>query len=123
MTEGAESMDGTTNMVVEPRDNGIAVVRFTGRLDFVMAPAVRERLAQSIASGHRHLVIDLSGVDFVDSSGLGVLIDGTRKTRDAGGDLCIADPRDQVRLLMALTGLERIIRRYPTLEEALAGCS
>jgi anti-sigma B factor antagonist len=116
-------MDGTTDIVVEPRDNGVAVVRFTGRLDFVLAPTARERLAQSIASGYRQLVIDLSGVDFVDSSGLGVLIDGTRKTRDAGGDLYIADPHDQVRLLMALTGLERIIQRYPTLEEALAGCS
>ena len=116
-------MDSTTDIVLEPHNNGVVIVHFTGRLDFVLAPEARERLAQSIGSGHRHLVIDLSGVDFVDSSGLGVLIDGTRKARDAGGDLCIADPHDQVRLLMALTGIDRIIQRYATLEEALDGCS
>jgi anti-sigma B factor antagonist len=107
-------------IALESRQNGVAVVRPSGRLDFATAAAAREFLAAALAEGHRRLVVDLGAVESVDSAGLGAMIYGVRKARQAGGDLSIVDPHDRVRLLMSLTALDQIIDRHATLDEALA---
>ena len=58
-------------------------------------------------------------VSFVDSSGLGALISGMKATRIAGGDLRIAQVGDQARLILELTTLDKVMKIYPTVEEAL----
>jgi anti-anti-sigma factor len=97
------------------------VVRPIGRLDLLTATEVRQHFAQAIATGSRRLIVDLAEVQFMDSSGLAVLISGLKAARLAGGDLRIARPNDQARLLFELTRLDQILRLYPTVEEARAG--
>jgi anti-sigma B factor antagonist len=109
------------NVTVERRPDGTAVVRLGGRLDLLSAAEVKQQLAQAVATGNRRLVVDLGEVDFVDSSGLGSLIGGLKSARLAGGDLRIARPNDQARTILELTTLSRVLRPYPTVEEALAG--
>ena len=109
-------MDAT----VEPRSDGVAVVRLVGRLDLASAEAVKQQLVQAVGSGYRQLVVDLDGVDFLDSSGLGALIGGLKVARVARGNLRIARPNDQVRLVLELTTLDRVLYPYGTVEEALA---
>ena len=104
---------------VDPRSDGIAVLRFTGRLDFTSAPEARDQFAAAIAAGQRKLIIDLSKVGFVDSAGLGSLIGGMRAARQAGGDLRIANPSEQSRMLLSLTSLDQVLTISPTVEEAL----
>ena len=100
---------------------GVAAVSLSGRLDLLSAAAVKQRLAAEVAAGHKKLVVDLGDVAVIDSSGLGALISGLKAARQAGGDLRIARPSDQARLVLKLTTLDRVLRPYLTVDEALAG--
>ena len=108
-------------VIVDSQPGGIGVVRPIGRLDLLTAAEARQHFAQAIAAGSRRLIVDLAEVLFIDSSGLAALISGLKTARLAGGDLRIARPNDQARLLFELTRLDQVLRLYPTVEEALAG--
>jgi anti-sigma B factor antagonist len=116
-------MAGSMEIVLEPQQDDVAVVRLTGRLDFASAAEARGQFADAIAAGHRYLIVDLSSVEFVDSAGLGSLIGGMRTARQAGGDLQIAEPTEQVKMLMSLTSLDQVLKIHSTIEEALVGFS
>jgi anti-sigma B factor antagonist len=114
-------MSNTMNAVFAPDTDDRGVVRITGRLDFTSAPQARDQFTTAIAGGHRKLVVDLGKVGFVDSAGLGSLIGGMRAARQAGGDLRIANPSEQVTMLLSLTSLDQVIKIDPTVEKALDG--
>jgi anti-anti-sigma factor len=116
-------MAGTMKISLEPRTGGVAVARFTGRLDFASAPEAKDKFAETIAAGHRKLIVDLSKVEFVDSAGLGSLVGGMRIARQAGGDLRIANPTEQVKMLLSLTSLDQVLKIHPTIEQAFDGFS
>jgi anti-sigma B factor antagonist len=63
-------------------------------------------------------VVDLSGTAFIDSSGLGALIAALKKARQAGGDLRIVGPTEQVRTVLGLTNLDRVLRPFDRVEDA-----
>ena len=109
------------DVIVDSRSGGVGVVRLIGRSDLLSAADVRKRLARIIADGNRRLIIDLAEVPFIDSSGLAALISGLKAARLAGGDLRIARPNDQARSVLEITSLNRVLRPYSTVEEALAG--
>ena len=73
-----------------------AVLQPTGRLNMVAAPAFKNLVEETVAAGETHIVVDLGQVTFIDSSGLGALISALKATRQAGGDLRIADVPEQV---------------------------
>jgi anti-sigma B factor antagonist len=108
---------------IEKQSDGIAIVAFSGRLDFLSAGAARNQLAETVEHGHRRLVVDLGETTFIDSSGLGALIGGLKAARKAGGDLRIAQPTQQAKAVLALTSLDRVFRFYSSVTEALAGYS
>ena|SRR5438309_9672396 len=101
-------------------ENGHArVMRPEGRLDMASAPALRHQMRQLMDSGVSKLVLDLSGVSFVDSSGLGAIISGLKLARQAGGDLRIACANQQVLVDLDLTSLNQVLQPYPSVQEAL----
>jgi anti-sigma B factor antagonist len=108
-------------IMVDTREGGVAVLRLEGRLDMLSAADVKQRIAQTVEGGHRRLVVDLGGVGFLDSSGLGALIGGLKAARLAGGDLRIARPSEQARMILELTTLDRVLRPYDSVEEAAGG--
>ena len=110
-------MDLETDLV----DGDAAVIRFRGRLNMVAAPRLRAVVSDTVAAGHRRVVVDLSTTDFMDSSGLGALIAGLKATRRVGGDLRIAAPTAQVVTVLKLTNLDRVLRPYESVEAALGG--
>lgn len=103
---------------VEITNSGIAIFRLTGKLNMVNAGALREEIAVQIAAGHNKIAVDMSGINFMDSSGLGALINGLKSTRQVGGDLRIAAPVEQVQQVLKLTNLDRVIQTYPNVEKA-----
>ena len=107
-------------LLVDRRPGGVAVVRLIGRLDLPVATPVKDRLAKVVAEGSPRLVVDLGEVSFVDSSGLAALIGGLKAARLEGGDLRIASPNDQARLILGLTTLDRVLRVCGSVEEAVA---
>ncbi len=106
---------------VDARNNGVAVVRPAGRLDLLSAVEVKQRLAQEVAAGRPRLVVDLGDTSFIDSSGLGALIGALKEARRAGGDLRLAQLAEQARVLLELTRLNRVLRPYASVEQALEG--
>lgn len=107
------------NIATEDVAGGVRVVRLDGRLDLLSANAVKAEL-QGHARGERpRLIVDLSSVGFVDSSGLGALIAGLKAARQAGGDLRLTGLGEQARMIFELTSLDRVLRSYPSIEEAL----
>src|SRR5215471_2595037 len=109
------------DVVLETQPQGVAVIGFSGRLDLLSASEAREKIAEAVAEGHHRLVVDLAYVSFLDSSGLGALVGGLKVARQAGGDLRIARPTEQITSVLKLTMLDRVLRPYATIEEALAG--
>lgn len=108
------------NVNTETRD-GYAVVTIAGRLTASGAPMLRNAVSDLIAGGEPNIAIDLSGTEFVDSSGLGALVGGLKSARVAGGDLRIAAVPEAVRTVLHLTNLDRVLRDYPTPESAFDG--
>ena len=98
--------------------DGIAIVHLEGRLNMVTAARLREVVSAAVAKGYSRLAVDLADVEFIDSSGLGALISGLKTARLAGGDLRIAAPTDQVKLVLQLTNMERVLTAYDRAETA-----
>jgi anti-sigma B factor antagonist len=99
----------------------VAVAHLKGRLDLISATDVRARLTGIVTAGEDRVVVDLAEVPFIDSSGLGALISVLKSARQAGGDLRIANPNDQPLTVLKLTTLDRVLKPYTTVEEALTG--
>jgi anti-anti-sigma factor len=99
-------------------DSGVVVLRPEGRLNMVAAPDLREQLHSIIRSGKNRIVVDLSGVDTIDSSGLGALISGLKAARQSGGDLRIAAAGEQATAVLELTNLNRVLKSYVSAGEA-----
>jgi anti-sigma B factor antagonist len=104
-----------------PIGDSVLAVRGVGRLNMVSAAALRETVADALTTGRTRIVIDLSGIEFVDSSGLGALIGCLKSARQAGGDLRIAQPTAQVAMVLRLSNLDRVLKSYGSTEEAYGG--
>ncbi len=100
---------------------GATVVHCDGRLNMVAAPRLKGSLDELVAEGRTRLVVDLSRTAFIDSSGLGALIAGLKRARQVGGDLRIAAANDQVRTVLGLTNLDRVLKPYDDVSAAADG--
>ena len=98
--------------------DGYTICRPNGELDAFTVSQFRESLAE--LSSRKRLVIDLSGVPFIDSAGLGALIGGIRRTREQGGEVAVACNRATLIRLLRTTGFDRIVTVADTVEEAAA---
>jgi anti-sigma B factor antagonist len=102
---------------VEDAD-GYTVCRPVGELDAYTVSSFRDALGR-LASSPK-LLIDMSEVPFVDSAGLGALIGGIRRTREAGGEVAVCCNRPTLVRLLHTTGFDRIVTVAETIEEAAA---
>jgi anti-sigma B factor antagonist len=103
------------------RSNDYTVCRPVGELDAYTVGQFRESLAE--LAGDERLLIDLSSVPFMDSAGLGALIGGIRRAREAGGDVAVACSRPTLTRLLHTTGFDRIVPVTETVEEAVTALS
>ena len=86
------------------------VVIATGEIDLYTAPRLQSELAAVIASTApaTRVIVDMSGVEFCDSTGMNVLLSCLRQARERGGELELAAPRPAVRKILAVTGLDAV---------------
>ncbi|MFC8192847.1 STAS domain-containing protein [Cellulomonas sp. NPDC057328] len=101
------------------RGGGVAVLRPQGRLTMVTAGELKAEVDRVVEAGDAVVVVDLTDTSFMDSSGLGALVGGLRRARAAGGDLRIACVGAQVMTVLRLTTMDRVLRPYGTVEDAL----
>lgn len=96
------------------------VLEVAGEVDVYTGPTLRDRIADLLDAGAHDLVVDLGRVDFIDSTGLGVLVGALNRARELGGSLQLICAQERVLKLLRITGLDQVFTVRSTLEEALA---
>jgi anti-sigma B factor antagonist len=104
-----------TTTVVPNRPS--AAVVLDGEMDISTCPAIRRFLMAATSGGNVHLAVDMSGVAFIDASGIGVLVAAANRARRAGGGLTLLAPSPQVRRLLDILHLDAVL----PIAERLAG--
>ncbi len=94
------------------------MVAVGGDLDLTTAPRLRKEVVALVSWGTTRVVLDLSGVEFCDSVGLGVIVGAVKRVRGHGGELRLAAPSTPVRQLLALTRLDRALPPFESVEAA-----
>lgn len=96
-----------------------AVLRVTGEVDVYTAPVLRERIQDLTAKDVVHIIADLSRVDFLDSTGLGVLVGGLKRVREHGGSLTPVINSMRILHILRITGLTRALPPQPSVQAAI----
>lgn len=103
----------------EERRSGLTVVSPNGEVDVATAPALREHLDQVIDRDGGPVVVDLTSVTFIDSTGLGVLISARKRCADADRDLRIVVSEPRIKKVFEITGLTDHFTMHDSLDAAL----
>jgi anti-sigma B factor antagonist len=106
---------GATEEVVR----NASVITILGELDIATSPKVRELLSEAARDGDRPLVIDLTGCEFVDSTGLATLLHGAKPAQNGESNVALVCTGGEVRKLLELTAIDRTIPVYETLDSAI----
>ncbi|MFG3065264.1 STAS domain-containing protein [Streptomyces sp. NPDC048231] len=99
-------------------EGGWTVVRVQGEMDVSTAPRIREHVVELILQGGRRFVVDLLGVTFIDSTGLGVLVGILKRIRAHDGELRLVIANPNVRRVFTITGLHQVFAIYDSVETA-----
>jgi len=91
------------------RQGGRAHLVLTGELDLDSAPSLLTAVVAELGSGADDIVVDLTHLSFIDSSGLGTLVGCWRRAQNAGAELVVANPNEDVRVTLEITGLDQIL--------------
>lgn len=100
--------------------DGTTVVSVGGEIDVYTAPKLRDKITELVAAGAHKLVIDLEAVEFLDSTGLGVLVGGLKKVRAHDGSLHLVCTQDRLLKIFRITGLAKVFAIYDSVEAAIA---
>lgn len=107
--------------IVTSAYDGAALLTLTGEIDLHSAPVLRERLSEVCAEGQRIVIVDLTGVEFLDSSALGALVSASREFSDMGGVLRLACPPPHVQKVFRITRLADVIPVFDDVPAAARG--
>ena len=95
------------------------VVRVDGDVDVANTLGLRDMLAEAMDDGRASVLLDLGGVDFIDSAGVGLLVSAHRRAQAASGVFAVAAVSPTVARVLQLTRTDRVLRVLPSVEEAL----
>jgi anti-sigma B factor antagonist len=96
------------------------VLEVAGEVDVYTGTTLRDRISGLLDSGARDLIVDLGRVDFIDSTGLGVLVGALNRARELGGSLQLVCAQERVLKLLRITGLDQVFTVQPSVAQALA---
>ncbi len=99
--------------------DGITVLTVRGEADVYSSPTLRDRLMDLIDGNGSVVIVDLSEVGFIDSTGLGTLVAAHKRAAARGGALPLVCAQDRILKLLRITGLDDVFVIHPTLEEAV----
>jgi anti-sigma B factor antagonist len=99
---------------------GKTVVEVSGEIDVYTAPRLRETLVNLVDAGNYRLIVDMERVEFLDSTGLGVLVGGLKRVRAHDGGIDLVCTQGRILRIFRITGLSKVFNIYDTVEEALA---
>ena len=101
-------------------EGGHTIIEVGGEIDVYTAPKLRDRISELVADGNYHLIVDLEKVDFLDSTGLGVLVGGLKKLRTFDGSMQLICTQDRLLKIFRITQLAKVFAIYDSQAAALA---
>jgi len=100
--------------------DGTTIVAVGGEIDVYTAPKLRDKITELVADGTYTIVIDMESVEFLDSTGLGVLVGGLKKVRAHDGSLELICTQDRLLKIFRITGLAKVFVIHDSADGALA---
>jgi anti-sigma B factor antagonist len=100
--------------------DGIEVIDVAGKIDIDTAPRLRELLIDLVSTNSYQLIVNLERVEFLDSTGLGVLVGGLKRVRAHDGSLDLACTQERILKLFRITGLTNVFAIHDTVDQAIA---
>jgi anti-sigma B factor antagonist len=96
-----------------------SVISLAGEVDVYTAPRLRQALVDLVSQGATDIVVDMERVDFLDSTGLGVLVGGLKRVKSNDGDLRLVVTHDRIMKIFDITGLSKVFPIHASLDEAV----
>jgi anti-sigma B factor antagonist len=108
------------NLDLETSKHGEAsVVSLRGEIDVYTAPRLRQALIDLVEGGAKDIVVDMDRVDFLDSTGLGVLVGGLKRVKSNEGEMKLVVTQDRIMKIFEITGLAKVFPMFGSLDQAL----
>ena len=101
-------------------EDGRAIVAVGGEIDVYTAPKLRDQITELVSSGTYNIVIDLEAVEFLDSTGLGVLVGGLKKVRAHDGSLELVCSQERLLKIFRITGLAKVFVIHESVDPSVA---
>ena len=102
------------------QEDGNTIIEVGGEIDVYTAPKLRDKITELVGNGNYNLVIDMEKVDFLDSTGLGVLVGGLKKVRAHDGSMRLICNQERLLKIFRITGLAKVFVIHGSQAEALA---
>jgi anti-sigma B factor antagonist len=100
--------------------DGIEIVDVEGEIDVYTAPRLREMLIDLVTNGNHQIVVNMEKVEFLDSTGLGVLVGGLKRVRAHDGSLDLVCTQERILKIFRITGLTKVFGIHATVDDAIA---
>ncbi len=99
--------------------DGVVVLKLDGEVDVYTAPKLKSRLVDLVDQGKFKIVVDLEEVDFMDSSGLGVLVGGLKRVRSHDGAIALVCTQENILKIFRITGLVKVFPIFENQDQAV----
>lgn len=110
------------DLALESRnENGWAVLQVRGEVDLYTSPQLRDGITELLDQGTNRIVVDLSGIEFMDSTGLGVLVVGLKRAKERDGEFTLVCREGSVQKILSITGLDKVFSIHGSVTEATRG--
>jgi len=100
--------------------SGTTVIEVSGEIDVYTAPRLREALVSLVDAGNYRVIVDMERVEFLDSTGLGVLVGGLKRVRAHDGGIDLVCTQGRILRIFKITGLSKVFNIFDTVQEAVA---
>jgi anti-sigma B factor antagonist len=105
-------------MDVKTAEKELPIIALEGEVDVYTAPQLKQQIINILESGAKELVVDLTKVDYLDSTALGVLIGGLKRMREVDGNMVLICPSPRIRRVFEITGLDKIFDIFNSEDDA-----
>lgn len=102
------------------QENAHTVIEVGGEIDVYTAPKLRDQITELVDEGKHHLIVDLEKVEFLDSTGLGVLVGGLKKVRAHEGSMSLVCTQERLLKIFRITGLGKVFSIHNSQSEAIS---
>lgn len=113
-------MEGIRLETDQTEINGKMILNVVGEIDVYTAPQFKEAVNDILAGGEKHLVIDMAGVTYMDSSGFGTLLSATKRLRPQGGTVNLVKVSPAIDRILRITRLNTVFGTYDNVDDAVS---